>query len=185
MKKRTIIFLLFFLVSAMPVERPKTIEIDTEKTQRYNEQHGVWNNDNFVISEEIEKTNNIIFDETKFLFPLENKKINSNFGISPTRYHLGVDYEAKFGQMVLASKNGEVYETGYKDNLGKYIIIEYPQLVRFTYAHLSKIYVKEGDHVEGGQIIGRIGVSGKSTGPHLHLETTYQNIYMNPNLFFE
>jgi murein DD-endopeptidase MepM/ murein hydrolase activator NlpD len=185
MKKRTIAFLLFFLVSAMPIERPKTIEIDTEKTQRYNEQHGTWNNNIFTVSEENEKGHQIVFDETHFLFPLENKKINSGFGISPTRYHMGVDYEAKFGQIILASKSGEVVEIGYRENLGHYITILYPQYIKFTYAHLSKIYVKEGDYVEIGQMIGRVGISGKSTGPHLHLETTYQNIYINPDLFFK
>jgi murein DD-endopeptidase MepM/ murein hydrolase activator NlpD len=188
MKKRTIAFLLFFLVSAMPIERPKTIEIDTENLQRYNEQYGTWENNNFILSEteEDKPKNKIIFnEEEKYLFPLENKKINDRFGISSSRYHLGVDYDAKIGQIILASKSGEVIETGYRDNLGYYITIEYSNYIRFTYAHLSKIYVRNCDYVEIGQVIGRVGISGKSTGPHLHLEITYQNIYMNHNLIFD
>ena len=188
MKKRTIVFLLFFLVSAMPIERPKTIEIDTEKLQRYNEKYGVWEDNSFIVNDMIdnEEKNILIFNEQEnYLFPIEEKKINSAFGISPSRYHLGVDYEAKIGQKVVASKSGEVIETGYKSNLGNYIIIEYPNYIKFTYAHLSKIYVQYGDYVEIGQIIGRVGISGKSTGPHLHLEITYQNVYMNHNLIFD
>jgi murein DD-endopeptidase MepM/ murein hydrolase activator NlpD len=201
MKKRIILFLLFFLTSAMPIVRPKTIEVDTETSQRYNEKHGVWENNIFITSEkketyedeeenytkkeEKEEIKKIVFDETKYLFPLESKKISSGFGFSASRCHLGTDYQIAFGKMILASKNGEVVERGYKENLGNYIIIEYPQYIRFTYAHLSKVYVKEGDYVEIGQVVGRVGISGRSTGPHLHLEVTYQNVFMNPDSFFK
>jgi len=187
MNKIIIVLVLFLFVSAKPIEIPKTIEIDTERSQRYNEQRGLWINKEFIRDQDIKKEDikKIVFNENDFLFPLENKKINSKFGISPSRYHLGTDYEAKIGDMILASKSGEVIEIGYKDNIGKYIIIEYSIYVRFTYAHLSEVYVRYGDFVEIGQLIGRVGISGRSTGPHLHLEASYQNVYMNPDLFFE
>ena len=182
-----VMLVLFLFVSAKPIERPKTIELDTEKSQRYNEKHGIWENNDFIVTEIEEKEKRVmLFEENeKYLFPLQEKKISSNFGISKSRYHLGVDYEAKIGEIILASKDGEVIETGYKANLGNYIVIEYGSYIRFTYAHLSKIYVRYGDFIQIGQIIGRTGSSGNSTGPHLHLEITYQNIFMGHNLFFD
>lgn len=175
--------MLFFLMSAMPIERPYMIEIDTEETQRHNDKHGIWKNNNFEIKEQT-KNLRIIYDEDAYLFPLKTKKINDRFGINRQRYHFGVDYDAKIGTLVLAPQFGKIIERGYKQSVGKYIIIKTEKEVSFLFGHLSQIYGEVDEYVEIGQAIGRTGNTGHSTGPHLHMEIFYQNIYMNHDQFF-
>lgn len=184
MRMTITMLMLFFLVSAMPIERPYTIEIDTEETQRYNDKHGIWKNNSFEIKEDFFKIE-IIFEEDKYLFPLLNKKINDRFGVNRQRYHFGVDYDAKIGTLVMAPQFGKIIEKGYKPSVGKYIVIKTEKEISFLFGHLSQIYGEIDDYVEIGQAIGRTGNTGHSTGPHLHMEIFYQNIYMNHDLIFD
>jgi len=178
------IIILFFFVSAVPIEKKFEIEIDNEEIQRYKGQHGVWKNNIFEKKDEISQINKIIFEEEKLLFPLKNKKINDRFGKTKSRYHLGVDYEAKHGELLVSIANGKVTEKGYRPNIGYYLVIKTENQISFLYAHLSKIYVEVEDEVDIGQAVGRVGISGNSTGPHLHLEINYQNVYFDHKHFF-
>jgi len=118
--------------------------------------------------------------------PIQSKDIytfSSEYGMridpfdSLLRWHEGIDIVAKFKTPVLASGWGHV-EKVIRSNYGygKRILINHGYGYKSFYAHLNIIYVKKGDIVKRGQIIGRVGNSGRSTGTHLHYE-----VYKNKN----
>jgi murein DD-endopeptidase MepM/ murein hydrolase activator NlpD len=86
------------------------------------------------------------------------------------RFHKGVDVRAAYGQQIPAVANGKVISAGPAGGYGLSVVIEHGSGIRTRYAHLSEVTVKAGDAVERGQDIGRVGQSGRSTGPHLHFE---------------
>jgi murein DD-endopeptidase MepM/ murein hydrolase activator NlpD len=102
--------------------------------------------------------------------------VTSAFGWRPDpftgegRFHKGVDVRAAYGQQIPAVANGKVVSAGPAGGYGLSVVIEHGSGIRTRYAHLSEVSVKAGDVVERGQEIGRVGQSGRSTGPHLHFE---------------
>ena len=87
--------------------------------------------------------------------------------------HNGVDFSARSGLSVVAAAGGEVLISrsgGYNGGYGSYIVINHPNGTQTLYAHLSANFVSAGDSVSQGQLIGNIGNTGRSTGPHLHFE---------------
>lgn len=102
------------------------------------------------------------------------------------KFHEGMDFSAAIGTSVYATGDGIVKQAGWNSGYGNSIDIDhgYDYLTRF--AHLSKIYVKPGQEVKRGDLIGLVGNTGKSTGPHLHYEVRYKNIPQNPvNYYFQ
>src|SRR5262245_48739270 len=87
-----------------------------------------------------------------------------------TRFHKGVDVRAAYGQSVPAAADGTVVSAGEQGGYGLTVVIEHGSGIRTRYAHLSEVAVRPGDTVARGQDIGRVGRSGRSTGPHLHFE---------------
>ncbi|MCR4821420.1 MAG: M23 family metallopeptidase [Treponema sp.] len=116
------------------------------------------------------------FRDSGMQLPLSKKIVTSEFGYrtSPIsgqwKFHAGIDLAAPIGTEVFACKNGSVATTGYSDIYGYYIDIKHSGNIVSRYAHLSKILVKKGDLVSTGKTIGLTGISGASTGPHLHFE---------------
>lgn len=114
----------------------------------------------------------------RLLFPVIGSAINSsNFGfrLHPVlgiwRLHAGQDLAAPEGTPVVASLSGRVLSSGLAGGYGLAIEIEHSNPRRRTlYGHLSELYVKAGDRVRQGEVIGRVGSTGLSTGPHLHFE---------------
>lgn len=94
-----------------------------------------------------------------------------------------------YGANVYAAISGTVIECD--DNVtpsngkGKYIVIEDDNGVQTLYSHLSALYVKTGDKVEKGDLIGSVGSTGFSTGPHLHFEVTVNGEPIDPTLYYE
>lgn len=86
------------------------------------------------------------------------------------RFHKGVDVRAAYGQQIPAVANGKVLSAGPAGGYGLSVVIEHGSGIRTRYAHLSELNVKAGDAVARGQDIGRVGQSGRSSGPHLHFE---------------
>ncbi len=87
--------------------------------------------------------------------------------------HNGIDIGGSIGTPVLASAAGNVIiarSSGYNGGYGLYIVVSHPNGTQTLYAHLSAVNVSVGDKVSKGQVIGKLGNSGKSTGPHLHFE---------------
>lgn len=100
------------------------------------------------------------------------------------QFHRGVDLAADIGTPVYATASGVVSSVRRDVGLGKLIQIDHLHGYTTVYAHLSRIAVKRGQHVERGEIIGAVGNTGYSTGPHLHYEVHHQGRAQNPFRFF-
>jgi murein DD-endopeptidase MepM/ murein hydrolase activator NlpD len=98
--------------------------------------------------------------------------------------HRGVDLAADIGTPVYVTADGVVSEVRRDAGLGKLIEINHGYGYETVYAHLSRISVKRGQHVQRGQVIGAVGNTGYSTGPHLHYEVHYQGRARNPLKYF-
>ena len=98
--------------------------------------------------------------------------------------HRAIDLGAPTGSAVLATDGGFVSFAGWTDvGYGYLIVVDHANGFATYYAHLSNIYVAEGQGVERGQVIGAVGNTGNSTGPHLHFEVRYYNRQQNPRAY--
>ncbi|MGQ9616597.1 MAG: peptidoglycan DD-metalloendopeptidase family protein [Spirochaetota bacterium] len=95
-------------------------------------------------------------------------------------YHSGIDIANAPGSPVHAVRYGSVVYAGYKGNFGRTVIIQHPEGYESLYAHLERIQVKKGQIVKQASIIGTLGNSGRSTGPHLHFEIHQKNKILDP-----
>lgn len=118
----------------------------------------------------------------EYYFPINNPKISSSFGIRNNVFHHGNDYYAKYGDEIYSPCLCHVERIGYNARLGNFITLIDKSGLNFTFAHLSKILVKQDDYINAKSIIGKVGNSGYSFGPHLHFEVHYGNHYINPNI---
>ncbi len=126
--------------------------------------------------------------------PVKNtdlKRIGSMFGtrMDPfykvRKFHEGMDFSASVGTEIFATGNGTVLVAGLDGaGYGNEIVLDHGYSYQTVYAHLSKIFVKPGQKVFRGQIIGYVGNTGKSTSPHLHYEVRKNGIALNPMYFF-
>ncbi|EKL7557970.1 peptidoglycan DD-metalloendopeptidase family protein [Enterococcus faecalis] len=105
-----------------------------------------------------------------YVVPLKNYSISSPFGWRGEEFHRGLDMAANQGEPIFASRAGTVIEASYHVLSGNYVTIEHEDGSVALYAHQQEYQVKVGDKVKQGQIIGYVGSTGNSTGPHLHLE---------------
>jgi len=134
--------------------------------------------------------------ERVYTTPIRNEelvKISSGYGerVHPIhktkKFHNGIDYVAKLNTDVLAIGSGTVREVRNEftpgQGYGRYIIIDHKDGFSSLYAQLNASKVKEGDKIEMGDIIGSVGSSGISTGPHLHLELKKDGLYVDPAEF--
>ncbi len=115
-----------------------------------------------------------------FIMPTSGK-LTSPFGARWGRQHAGVDLAAKVGTPIYAADNGVVTVSRDKNNgYGKMITIDHKNGFVTTYAHCSELLVKEGDVVAKGDLIAKVGNTGRSTGPHLHFEIRLDGVAQNP-----
>ncbi|NIJ09511.1 murein DD-endopeptidase MepM/ murein hydrolase activator NlpD [Sphingomonas vulcanisoli] len=118
--------------------------------------------------------------------PVANAHVTSGFGqrfhpiLGYSRMHQGIDYGAPMGSPIDAATDGVVSFSGWHGGHGNYVQIRHPGGMGTGYAHMSRILVHAGDHVRAGQIIGYVGSTGLSTGPHLHFEVFKNNVAVNP-----
>lgn len=123
--------------------------------------------------------------------PLKVGSISSNYGrrLDPflKRYavHSGLDFKAPSGTPVYATGPGTVMKAGSNGGYGLMVEIKHAGNIITRYAHLSRIHVKEGDYISAGTRVGRVGSTGRSTGPHLHYETRLGKKPVNPNRFLK
>ena len=123
-----------------------------------------------------------------FIIPT-NAQVGSKFGLrvhpifGSTRMHSGVDMGAPIGQAVWASKEGRVIFAGVKGGYGNAVVIQHEGNVATLYAHLSGFETSVGEWVDTGEVIGLVGSTGWSTGPHLHFETRVNGVPKDPELF--
>jgi murein DD-endopeptidase MepM/ murein hydrolase activator NlpD len=100
-----------------------------------------------------------------------------------TRLHKGVDICSPSGTPVLAATDGVVTFSGTESEYGRLIVIDHGHKFSTAYGHLGKIRVQAGEKVVKGQAIGTVGLSGNTTGPHLHYEVRLNNSPVNPARF--
>lgn len=103
-----------------------------------------------------------------------HKRLSSRYGqrflFGYWHFHDGIDIPARTGTPIQASRNGRIVESAYKPKAGwgHVVVIEHPDGWRTRYAHLHERFAKVGESVEHGDVIGTVGSTGRSTGPHLH-----------------
>ncbi|HEY3929598.1 MAG TPA: M23 family metallopeptidase [Candidatus Koribacter sp.] len=98
-------------------------------------------------------------------------------------FHAGVDISSTYGQPVLAPADGDVTYADFYNGYGRLIEIDHGHGVTTRYGHLSGFTVIEGQHVQRGQVIGYVGMTGRSTGPHLHYEVRINDTPVNPTKY--
>lgn len=125
--------------------------------------------------------------------PIANKDLKrtaSGYGmrIDPIyrtpHFHSGMDFSAKIGTDIYATGNGKVVYSGWKQGYGKCVIIDHGFGYETLYGHMNKFNVRVGQKVVRGEVIGEVGNTGKSTGPHLHYEVIVRGKYDNPAKYY-
>ena len=119
--------------------------------------------------------------------PLKFERITSLFSYSRmhpvlniTRAHLGVDFAAPIGAPVVSVASGVVTQAGFSGEAGRLVAVRHSSGYETMYLHLSSIAVQAGQHVSQGDLVGRVGSSGLSTGPHLDYRIRKNGVYVNP-----
>jgi murein DD-endopeptidase MepM/ murein hydrolase activator NlpD len=127
--------------------------------------------------------------------PVEGARITQPFGCTtdtsepydpdcPTRhFHSGIDLAVAAGTPVHATLAGTCQVIDDATGYGLHVIIDHGQGLSSLYAHLETVAVITGEHVAAGQVIGRVGSTGNSTGPHLHFEVRVDGVPQNPQLY--
>jgi murein DD-endopeptidase MepM/ murein hydrolase activator NlpD len=97
--------------------------------------------------------------------------------------HTGIDFRGNVGEQVRATASGTVTAAGWSGGYGRMVEVEHANGVATRYGHLSEIDVKVGQSIKLGQVVGRLGSTGRSTGPHLHYETRVDGEAVDPDKF--
>lgn len=121
--------------------------------------------------------------------PVGAARLGSAYGnrIDPFKkqaaFHSGVDFSLRSGSDVFAAAGGRVRFAGTRGGYGKLVVIDHGNQLVTRYAHLSRMHVKRGDVVTPEQLIGAVGSTGRSTGPHLHFEVLHNGRFVDPQRF--
>lgn len=126
--------------------------------------------------------------KTLMLTPIDGARISSGFGMRRhpilgfSRMHRGLDFAAPTGTPIMAAGDGVVESAGRKGNYGITVVLRHPGEYQTLYAHMSRIArgIIPGERVEQGEVIGYVGSTGMSTGPHLHYEVLHRGRHINP-----
>lgn len=125
--------------------------------------------------------------------PISNKDLRrtaSGYGIRidpiyrTPRFHSGMDFSAKVGTEIYATGNGVVTFAGWKQGYGNCLMIDHGYGYQTLYGHMSKYRARVGQKVTRGEVIGEVGNTGKSTGPHLHYEVIVKGRHDNPSKYY-
>lgn len=118
--------------------------------------------------------------------PLDNVRLTSNFGtrVHPVtgglKGHKGLDMGAPIGTPIYATADGVISKASWWGGYGLFVSIEHGGELETRYGHMSRLNVAEGQRVRKGEIIGFVGSTGRSTGPHLHYEVRVRGEAVNP-----
>ena len=144
-----------------------------------------------LIAEELRNSAPQLTEESAqgFIMPIEGSIGSRGFGVhvhpifGTERMHNGVDIGCVTDQPVWAAKNGEVISSGWRNGYGNVVMIEHDGGIVTVYAHLNQTLVSNGHSVNTGELIGKCGSTGWSTGPHLHFETRVGSEPHDPVIF--
>lgn len=121
----------------------------------------------------------------EFMWPVPaTKRISSRYGMRHGKHHDGIDIPAPRGTHIVSTADGAVIYAGQRiSGYGKMVIIKHTDELYSVYAHASTILVKKGERVRRGQVIAKVGNTGRSSGPHLHFEIRRNDVPINPMKF--
>lgn len=183
------------------INKVKTVKTNVKNISDNNNQTSVdkssqnqTNINNLSFRKEIDENHVLQSDSTKLIFPLNSeyelvkkfgKVYNYNEETKTGDYgtHTGIDYKADLGTDIFAVKSGEIIYSAYKGSYGRLVIIDHGDGMQTYYAHCSELLKKQGEKVEAGDVIAKVGSTGNSTGPHLHFEVRIDRIAVNPELY--
>jgi murein DD-endopeptidase MepM/ murein hydrolase activator NlpD len=123
--------------------------------------------------------------------PARNWSVSSTFGVrkdpllGTPALHSGMDFRAPTGAPIKATASGVVAKAGWNGGYGRMVEIDHGNGLATRFAHMSKILVKEGDQINIGDVVGQVGSSGRSTGPHLHYEIRKNGAAIDPLRFIK
>lgn len=126
-----------------------------------------------------------------FTYPLvQRSRVTSLYGwryleITGRRFHHGIDLAAPVGTAILASKAGQVSRAGWVGTYGYAVYIDHNDGTQTRYAHMSSVAVQAGQYVNQSEVIGRVGSTGLSTGPHLHFELRVNGYSVDPREYLD
>jgi murein DD-endopeptidase MepM/ murein hydrolase activator NlpD len=118
-------------------------------------------------------------------WPVASHKISSRYGYRSMGNHSGLDIESPVGAPIAAAADGTVVFAEYSGSYGNLIKIDHDGTMVTWYAHLQAYAVNVGDKVKRGQMIGSVGRTGRSTGPHVHFEVRFNGIHTDPVYYLE
>ncbi len=141
----------------------------------------------FLENENFSASEYAFFLKILYQFPLSEGILTSNYG--PRKdpihhgdsWHKGVDLAAPLNSEVYAANSGTVTDSGYSDIYGNYILVKHTNGYQTFYGHLNAILVTRFSKVHTGQVIGKVGSTGRSTGSHLHFEVRKDGENIDPN----
>ncbi|MCR4899606.1 MAG: M23 family metallopeptidase [Treponema sp.] len=135
------------------------------------------------------KTQQSLFTEIPSICPIRSPNLHISMAFGPNMHplnnqwyiHKGIDFSTyRSGDPVMATASGQIVNVGYDSNFGNFVIIKHNHGIYTRYAHLSTYRVKKGQLVEQGYVIGYVGNTGISTGPHLHYEVHIGSDVVDP-----
>ena len=180
-----------------PVIKGALIKSRGKKRYAFTDSDGnIWHDINKVVVTTKEGYRKVVRIKTKtvkkrnsyrFIMPLKHPRITSRFSykrwhpiLHRYRPHLGTDFGAKRGTPLYAIASGKVIYAGWMRGYGKVVKIKHRGGYVSLYAHMSRIKTRVGRYVKQGQVIGAVGSTGRSTGPHLHLGIYHNSRAVNP-----
>ena len=180
----------------MAARRAKLVQMKTDSVLSQIEQ-AVFAQQNFQITAELIAKDPVLTATGRLLWPIPHATISQGFGPTPyvfeaayagfPHFHTGIDLAVPLGTPVFAAADGVVVLArpmevagGVLVGYGNYVIIQHDTGLKTLYGHLLTIGVKEGDLVHRGQLIGLVGSTGNSTGPHTHFEVRIENSPVDP-----
>jgi len=148
-----------------------------------------WNHNQVHSYSALDAPDSYKIDLRQFSMPLKNNMtVTSPVGYRKRfkRNHNGVDISLHIGDTIYACFDGKVRMTAYQPSgYGNVVVLRHYNGLETIYGHMSKILVKENQYVKNGQPIGLGGNTGRSTGPHLHLETRFCGLLIDPQKIFD
>ena len=147
-----------------------------------------WNSDRVNPYQNANIPSTKVIDVSKYAMPVKHKVVTSHFGYRKQfgRMHYGVDLKSSVGDTIYAAFTGKVRLTKFDRNgYGFYVVVRHDNGLETVYGHLSKFLVKPNQVVKAGTPIALGGNTGRSTGPHLHFETRFMGIAINPEKIFD
>ncbi len=176
-------------VSSTPLEyimEASTIDTDFFLCYTFNQVDFV-----FFPNRRFSGTERAFFTDTSLKAPITEGLISSPFGkrVSPIsgqeQFHKGIDIAASLGSSVYACKTGIVIDCGFDAIYGNYVLLQHENGMQSLYAHLSQILVKMSESINSLTVLGKVGSTGLSTGPHLHFEIRVGSESIDPGSVFK